>query len=329
MIYKSCDWISGGLDFRQNSIVLCCFTYMQGYDEYELISNYNGEKIDWEKLFRKKHELIELQKANTPAPFCQNCIYLTKRDWADDDTINCMIFNHWSNCNSSCIYCYYGQNHDYCNSQKYYDIVPVLLDMEANGILKVVHGSFVSFGGGEPTLLKDFDQIVNIVKRNNFPKIRINSSGILYSKTIENGLKDNSLNVCISPDAGTREKYLQIKRVDCFEKVWENIRNYVSFAEDTNNVKVKYILIPDINDSQADIDDFFRMAEKSAVTSVCLSVDKTWTADILPENPRSEKEYKIFNLMNYFEKKSAEIGLETELYSEGLSFKQLFTQEQV
>ena len=320
MFYKSCDWISGGLDFRQSSVVLCCFTYMQGYDEYELIPDYHGEKINWTDLFRKKHELIERQKADNPADFCNNCIYLTERDWVDDDTINCMIFNHWTNCNSACIYCYFGQNHDYYNKQPYYDIVPVLEDMEANGILKVVQGSFVSFGGGEPTLLKDFDKILNILKRNRFPKIRINSSGIKYSEPIVNGLADNTFNVCISPDAGSREKYRQIKRVDCFENVWNNIAKYVQSAANTNDVKVKYIIIPDVNDTQKDIDDFFAMAEKTGVTSVCLSVDKTWTAD-LDEKIKEPKELEIFELMKSFENTAKARNLDFEMYSEGLAFK--------
>ena len=320
MIYKSCDWISGGLDFRQNSIVLCCFTYMQGYDEYELVSDYHGEKIDWSELFRKKHELIERQKNNKPADFCKNCIYLEERDWVDDDTINCLILNHWSNCNSSCIYCYYGQNHEVCSKLPYYDIVPILEDMEANGILKVIPGSFVSFGGGEPTLLKDFNKIINIIKRNNFPKVRINSSGIKYSKTIADGLSDKSLNLCISPDAGTKKMYKTIKRVDCFEKVWQNIGDYLQHAADKSDVKIKYIIIPDVNDSQKDIDDFFNMTDKYNVKSVCLSVDKNWTAK-LNYTQNDDKELKIFNIMQYFENRCASLKLENEIYSEGLAFK--------
>ncbi len=326
MIYKSCDWISGGLDFRQNSIVLCCFTYMQGYDEYELSSDYHGEKINWNELFRKKHELIERQKNNNPADFCKNCIYLEERDWVDDDSINCMIFNHWTNCNSSCIYCYFGQNHNYYNTQKYYDIVPILEDMEANGILKVIQSSFVSFGGGEPTLLKDFDKIINILKRNRFPKIRINSSGIKYSETLSAGLEDSSLNVCISPDAGTREKYKQIKQVDCFEKVWQNIGSYVQRAADKNDVKIKYIIIPEVNDSQKDIDDFFNMAEKYKVKAVCVSVDKNWSANLNEQFDKTKEQY-IYDLMKYFEKQAAGKNLDFDMYSEGLSFKNYMEQK--
>lgn len=326
MIYKSCDWISGGLDFRQNSIVLCCFTYMQGYDEYELVSDYHGEKINWVELFRKKHELIERQKNNNPAEFCNNCIYLENRDWVDNDTINCMIFNHWANCNSSCIYCYYGQNHKYFNQQVYYNILPILEDMETNGILKVIPSSFVSFGGGEPTLLKDFDKIIHLLVRNNFPKIRINSSGIKYSETITKGLCDKTLNICISPDSGSRGKYKQIKQVDCFEQVWKNIGSYVKNASDKNDVMVKYIIIPDVNDTKKDIDDFFYMVQKYHVSSVCVSVDKTWSAD-LDESSDKSKELYIFDLMKYFESLAYNQNLSFDMYSEGLSFQKYIEQK--
>lgn len=327
MIYKSCDWINGGMDFRQNSIVLCCFTYMQGYQEYELVSNYNGGKIDWNKFFQKKHELIEIQKNNQSAIFCENCIYQEERDWDDDDTINCMIFNHWTNCNSACIYCYFGQEHDFYNKQSYYDVIPILEDMEANGILKVIPSSFVSFGGGEPTLLKNFDRIIQIIKRNNFPTIRINSSGILFSDTIAESLEDNTVNVCISPDAGSKDMYLKIKRVNCFDVVWDNINKYITRASDSNNVKVKYIIIPNINSTKKDIDDFFKMADKNKVSSVCLSVEKNWLSDLEQNKIKNNQAIEIYDLMTYFETETFKRGFELEIYSEGLSFKEFIREK--
>lgn len=295
---------------------------MQGYDEYELIPNYFGEKIDWENLFKKKRELINLQKSNESADFCKNCIYLEERNWQDDDSINCMIFNHWTNCNSACIYCYFGQNHNYYNNQKYYDIVPVLEDMEANGIIKAIDSSFISFGGGEPTILKGFDKILKIVIRNGFKKIRVNTSGILYSEAIAKGLENKNLNICISPDSGSRNKYKQIKQVDCFDLVWANINKYIKSSTDKNDVKVKYIILPNINDSKKDINEFFETAEKNNVSSVCLSVDKMWTDTLTEENKNNQKELEIYDLMNYFEQKSNSLGYQLELYSEGLSFKE-------
>ncbi len=125
MRYTSCNWINGGLDFRPDSIVLCCFSWLQGYEEFVLVENYQGGKIDWVKLF---------DKSGQAADFCKNCIYQEERDWLDDDSINCLLLNHWTNCNSSCIYCDFGKEHEFFNQQQPYDILPILKDMKENGI---------------------------------------------------------------------------------------------------------------------------------------------------------------------------------------------------
>ncbi len=328
MRYKSCSWINGGLDFRPDSIVLCCFSWLQGYEEYVLVDNYFGEKIDWAKLFEKKRALIDLQKSGKTADFCHNCIYQEERDWVDDDSINCLLFNHWTNCNSACIYCDLGQEHEFYNRQKSYDILPILKDMNENGILKIIDGSFVSFGGGEPTVLKDFDEILNLLIEVGFKVIRINTSGIKYSKAIEDGLKNKSVDIVTSVDSGSAEIYRKIKRVDCFDKVWQNLKNYAKSAANKNDVKAKFIIIPDVNNTQKDIDDFFDCVEKNDLRAVSFSVEKNWANDTPAEIFReTDKAKKIYDLLLYSENKSRELGLFLELYSEGIGFKNLMQKQ--
>lgn len=324
MRYTSCNWINGGLDFRPDSIVLCCFSWLQGYEEFVLVENYQGGKIDWVKLFDKKRKLIDLQKSGQAADFCKNCIYQEERDWLDDDSINCLLLNHWTNCNSSCIYCDFGKEHEFFNQQQPYDILPILKDMKENGILKVIEGSFVSFGGGELTVLKNCDEILNFLIDTGFRNIRINTSGIKYSNAIENALKNNFVDVVSSVDAGSSEIYKKIKRVDCFEKVWQNLKKYAQSASNKKNVKAKYILIPNINDTKKDLDDFFDCVLKNELEAVSFSVEKNWSSDI-PENTlvHSDMAKKIYDLLLYAENKAQNLNMPVELYSEGIGFKNL------
>ena len=324
MKYTSCHWINGGLDFRADSIVLCCFSWLQGYEEYVLVENYRGGKIDWAELFNKKRALTDLQKKGKTAKFCENCIYQEERDWLDDDSINCLLLNHWTNCNSSCIYCDFGKEHDFYNQQKPYDILPVLKEMRENGILKAVEGSFVSFGGGEPTVLKNFDEILNFLIDTGFKNIRINTSGIKFSDAIMSGLQNNSVDIVSSVDSGSAEIYRKIKQVDCFDKVWQNLHNYAKIAANKNNVKAKYIIIPNINDSKKHIDDFFDCIEKNNLSAVSFSVEKNWANNTpAPVFKQSEKAKEIYDLLLYAENKSEKLGLNIELYSEGIGFKNL------
>lgn len=322
MIYTSCSWINGGLDFRPDSIVLCCFSWLQGYEEYVLVDNYFGEKINWTKLFEKKRTLINLQKRGETADFCRNCIYQEERDWLDDDSINCLLFNHWTNCNSACIYCDLGQEHEFYNRQKPYDILPVLKDMKENGILKIIDGSFVSFGGGEPTVLRNFDEILNLLTDVGFKVIRINTSGIKYSQAIEFGLRNKTTDIVTSVDAGSAEIYKKIKRVDCFDTVWQNLKNYAKAATNKNDVKAKYIIIPDVNDTKTEIDNFFNCVKKHDLQAVSFSVEKNWSNNTPAEVLRnSDKAKKVYDLLQYCENKSRDLELFLELYSEGIGFK--------
>lgn len=323
MKYTSCDWINGGLDFRPEQIVLCCFSWLQGYEEYVLVDNYHGEPIDWEKLFEKKRQLINMQKQGKTTVFCKNCIYQKEHDWIDDDSINCLLLNHFTNCNSSCIYCDFGNNKQEFENLVTYDIVPILQDMKNKGFLKVTNRSFVTFGGGEPTVLKNFDNVLTFLIDEGFKNIRINSSGIKYSSAITNGLKNDVVDVVISVDSGSKEIYQKIKRVDCFEKVWGNIAEYAKSALNTAKVKAKYIIVPDVNDTQKDIDDFLQYAVKSELKAISFSVEKYWSTTEPEKLVNTKKAQEVYSLLQYAENRAKDLNFEVELYSEGLGFKNL------
>lgn len=323
MKYTSCDWINGGLDFRPDCIVLCCFSWLQGYEEYVLVDNYHGEKIDWSELFEKKRNLINLQKQGKTADFCKSCVYQESYDWDDDDSINCLLLNHWTNCNSACIYCDFGNEREYYNKNQAYDILPILEEMKEKNILKLTERSFVSFGGGEPTVLKNFDNVLKFLVDFGFKNIRINSSGIKYSAAIENGIKQGRVDVVISVDAGSSQIYKNIKRVDCFDKVWQNIANYAKSALEKNRVKAKYIIVPNVNDSQKDIDEFLNCAAAANLSAISFSVEKYWSTTETEKLVETEKAKQIYELLLYAENRAKQLNFEIELYSEAIGFKNL------
>ncbi len=64
-----------------------------------------------------------------------------------------------------------------------------------------------NWGGGEPTMCSEFEEIANFLHKNNLSQ-EINSSGIIFTQTILEGLKDGAMSIQISPDSGTEETYL-------------------------------------------------------------------------------------------------------------------------
>ena len=80
--------------------------------------------------------------------------------------------------------------------------------------------------------------------------VEILTSGIKYCKSIEDAFVNDKLKMVVSIDSGTKETYLKIKGVDCFDKVIENLRKYVlasDFAKE--NITLKYIIVDKENDA--------------------------------------------------------------------------------
>lgn len=315
MYYKSCQWVNRGIEFRTNSLRLCCYGYLQGrlYEyQTELINRYNGELIDWNKIFEIKNNLKQMHKEGKYLDSCKECIYLYEKEWDEENYINHFTFNHWTKCNCNCTYCYTAKRKKEYNEYKEYPIYPVIKDMFKRGIIKHTDESCVIFGGGEPVILRDFDKLIELFLKNGCKNIRINSSGIKYSRGIEKGLQKGAISLVISVDSGTKETYEKIKQVRCYEKVWKNIKKYVK--NNPKQVKVKYILYPGVNDNYIEIDKWLEEAVKNGVEAISLSVEQDWYNR---NQPNFSKE--IYEQITYIENRAKELNLELEIYCEALS----------
>ena len=315
MFYKSCQWVNRGIEFRTDSLRLCCYAYLQGREfEHQTVikENYHGEHIDWNEIFEIKNKLKNMHKNGEYLDSCKNCIYLEEKDWDEDNYINHFTFNHWTKCNCNCIYCYTAHNKKEFNAYREYSIYPIIKDMFKKGLIKKTNESCLCFGGGEPTLLKDFDKLLDIFIKNGANNIRINSSGIKYSKGIEKGLKQGKISIVISLDAGTNETYKRIKQVDCYNKVWENIRKYSKANPDLT--KVKYILYPGVNDNYYEINKWFEEIVKNNVKSICISIEQDYYNTHQNNFPS-----KVYEQLNYMQKRAKELNLNLEIYCEALS----------
>lgn len=316
MRYKSCNWVNRGIEFRTDSLRLCCYGYLQGREnehQTNLRLNYHGELIDWNEIFKLKEIRKTMHKQGVYLDACKDCIYLYEAEWDEENYINHFTFNHWTKCNCSCTYCYTNENKKAYNQYKEYPLYPIIKDMFKKGFIKHTESSCIIFGGGEPTILKEFDKLINLFLDNGCKNIRINSSGIKYSKSIEKGLKLGAISLVISPDAGCRETYEKIKQVKCYNKVWENIRKYAKAQLKDNLLKVKYIIIPGINDNYEEIDKWFNEVVKNGAKAVCFSVEQVWYSKHQPEFTP-----EIYEQIEYMEKRSKELNLDLEIYCEAL-----------
>lgn len=308
MKYKSCYWIESGINFDIDSYKVCCLYSAKGGGNTIIEDNYKGKPVNWDKVFEFKKMIKDLHKKGEIYPKCEGCIFLEERDWSDDHSKISMInLDYWTKCNSRCMYCHTMKDKKKYNSFKNYNFLPILKDMIKKDILR--SNGHVSFGGGEVTLLKEFDKLLNIFMDFGFPLTRIHSSSILYSKAIESGLTRRCVDLIVSVDSGSKEMHRKVKGVDSYDKVWNNLKKYASKQKSPFAVKSKYILIPGVNDSKEEIDIWLKKSKENGINSVLHEIESKWFY-ARRENVPDE----IIEYFKYAKEKAESLGLKYELY---------------
>ena len=298
-----CHLLSHGISVEKESLHDCCLTH--GYDGRPFIINLNEDKtVDWEKVFSLKKSLKDGKRNDEKQ--CKGCRLLTdERVYENDgDYISHINLNHWNVCNSKCVYC----SKEYNGGDKYFNVLPMLKDLfnYNNGTGINIAGE-LTFQGGEPTMLPEFEELITMFSEKNIP-VRIHSSGIKYSKAVENALKNNSVTIIISPDSAVRETYKKIKRVDACELVWKNLEAYAKAQKENDRVKVKFIIIPGYNDAVEEIDQFIKRAKSIGINRIVWEIECMYAARYNYDIPH------VGMLLDYAIQETVKNGLTYEFY---------------
>ena len=301
--YVSCEYIQHGFNVDYEDIKMCCFNCHEGGGRQILIDNYKGQMIDWNKFFKEKRKMRELNKKGIILDRCKGCFFLKEREWDDEDYINYMVFNHWTLCNCKCKYCFTNEQSDFFNARENYNMYPVIKKLVDMG--KVRGGGEIGFGGGEPTLLPEFEPMLNMLLDAGCDNIRVHSSCVKYSVGIERGLREGKVTLVVSVDSGTPETYTNIKRHNYFDKVWENLARYAAAqTDDKYKAKTKYIIYPGFNDNKEELDKWLDMTVKAGIKSVVIDVEGGWYIT----NKYNIPDY-MYELLDYATKRTEELGM--------------------
>ena len=285
-----CVFLESGINFDLNTICDCCILHNDGRGMPVLIDNYYGQQVDWNMLFDIKAERIRKQKNDTIFE-CENCYHLSEYNFSNERKISQFHFSHCRVCNAKCIYC----SDEYSGGNLNYNTYPVILDLIEKGFYKP--GGEATFQGGEPTLMQNFDELINLFIENG-TIARVHTSAIKYSSTLEDALRKNMASVVISIDSACRQTYKKIKQVDAFDIVCENIKKYMQAS--TNNIQnliLKYIIIPGVNDNVKEIDKFFNLLNNLNINTIAVDIEVQYARkynnnDVSPH---------IFLLYDYFQ----------------------------
>ena len=303
--YISCKWLESGVCFDNgvygSNVKLCCYMSAPGGGNSMIFEDYHGEKINWDEFFRIKNEYRNIQKSGDTVAGCKGCVFLEERDWLQEDYIDCIIFDHFTKCNCNCRYCYTEEDKKMYNKLKTYNIYPIIKDMFDRKIIK--RGGAIGFGGGEPTILPEFDKLISLFLKNDYSNIRVPSSGIKYSKIIEKGISSGQLSVVVSIDSSCKETYKKIKQTDAFNTVCKNLKKYAKAQKLSSNVISKYIIIPGINDNILEIDNWLKFNKENNIGIVVIDIENSWLEKYRKDKP----DERIIDLIKYVIKKAKDM----------------------
>ncbi len=271
MKYVSCRHIEHGISFFSNSVPICCISSHVGGGNITQIENYNGEPINWEEIFATRRKMREEHKKGNINPKCDGCYYLSKQKWNQNDYFDEVLIGHWTHCNCRCVYCYTELDKNFFNTRQSYNVLPIIKDMIEKRALNP--NGIVTFGGGEPTVLKEFEELIYVLLDYDMKNIRVHSSGIEYSPAIAKGLELGKITLITSIDSSSPETYQKIKQVPCYDRVWENLEKY---AKAKGLIRTKYVIVPGVNDNFEEITNWLKKTYAVGIRDIAYDIEDNW-----------------------------------------------------
>lgn len=169
-------------------------------------------------------------------------------------------------CNCKCVYCELWKHRERGLG---YPVLPVLKSLASQQALAA--NCFFSWGGGEPSILKDFEEASLWVTRRGFWQ-NVHTNALRFSPAIAFLLQERRGEINISLDSGTAETYQKIKGIDGFAAVTGSLGRYAEAAGDSQAISLKYIIF-ETNNSIPEITRFFDLCVQFGIKRVQFSLD--------------------------------------------------------
>ena len=113
----------------------------------------------------------------------------------------------------------------------------------------------------------------------------------------------------VSLDSGCRKTYKKIKRVDAFDKVIENLKKYCSNPVARDNITLKYILIPTVNDNIKEFKKFLDIAKMLEIKYIAIDIEARYLRTM-----NNEIEYYYYDLAKKMRDIARNYGCFSDIY---------------
>lgn len=257
-----CRYLAGGLAFRYGTVASCGVVH-HGRGTPVLL-DYNGGPLPIDELLEQRRAI-----SDGSHPSCTGCPNLGEVHEADYP-VTWLGVTHFNFCNVSCTYCWLStasySPRNTGQAEKPYRILPIVKTLIEKKML--APDAIVDWGGGgEPTLMPDFDDSFDILDAHGCVQWLHTNATRMPPRARRGQLSRERVRVLCSLDCGRRETYQKIKLKDLFERVCENLATYCANGA---YVAIKYL-----------------MAEENCTFEEiehCLSLMKQWgAAEFVPD----------------------------------------------
>jgi NAD-dependent dihydropyrimidine dehydrogenase PreA subunit/pyruvate-formate lyase-activating enzyme len=213
---------------------------------------------------------------------CEKCHLLVDGFFRKEvrlDTINFGSNQPEDVCNFRCIYCFcesaLERLSDTTDGFTTYEVIKQLDEIPEYDTEEFV----IQLANGEFFANQRCDEMLAILLKNKW-KINLLSNLSIYKEDFATLLANGRVQqVTTSLDAGTRETFATVKRVDSFAVVVDNLHKY-SF--DKTKLVAKYIFVEGINDNERDVDGFYEIVKKIGSTNVQIALSNDQKTHLAP-----------------------------------------------
>ena len=117
------------------------------------------------------------------------------------------------------------------------------------------------------------------------------TNATIYNETFIKLIKQNKVSLInVSLDSGTKETYKKIKKANLFDKAVDNL---IKYSNEGCNIFLKYLILPGVNDNNADIDGFFEIVLKTKANVIISANFFTRDKDLPPVTMELIESYYI------------------------------------
>ena len=260
---------------------------------------------------------------------CVNCPKYIVKDWSDRSdniTFFALSMGH-APCQSKCIYCYNGSyNYELTDEGKevYDKVFNFMKFLKTNDFIN--KNAYCQTSSGEISIHPYKDKILDIVDGFN---VMFLSNCFKFDQGIANHLtKSPGSYINLSIDSGTSVTWKKVKGFNNFYTVVSNLYKYRRYCDQTTNTQqltLKYIVMPDVNTRCQDYLGVIKLMKKLDVRNLIISRNLCYN----PDNSSDEYRY-LFDCIIELAYTCRSNGLSYTLFFGGFTEdEQLFVDQQV